>query len=370
MYEAKHIPWEISDRRREEYSQSSRRSNLARKEAELRASQNPEATLTIAYDPSRQMPKLAQNGIRSLSLFSGGGGLDLGFDLAGFSHVASYDLLEFAGATLTANRPGWKVYSGDNGNVQTASWIDYRDKVDLMHGGPPCQPFSIAGRREGMGDQRDMFPAFLRAVDEVRPKVFLVENVLGFLSKKFEMYRRSMFSEIMKSYNLSIFTLSAKDLGVPQDRRRAFVVGVHKEFHKKFDPSLIAESPSKVGVREALGLPRLECDGPAPTLRCTLTGPRQTTSIANSTASVERWTELGVWPHGVSPNRTLAASFPTRNQTYRLCVEECQVLQGFPLSWEFKGAVYQRLGLIGNSVCPPVAYAIASSIVNQVFSAE
>lgn len=369
MHVAKHIPWDIPDERRQEYSRSSRQSQLARRSADLRAAEATEVPLSIAYDPRQDMPRLQPNGIRTLSLFSGGGGLDLGFDRAGFAHVASYDVLEFAGDTLRLNRPRWTVYSGSAGNVMNADWSRYRGRVDLIHGGPPCQPFSVAGRQQGSGDQRDMFPEFLRAVEVIKPKAFVAENVLGFLSGKFSSYRQELFKHVSKSYELVTFVMSAKDFGVPQDRRRAIVVGYQRQLARRFSPELLRRSRDIIGVRAALGLPARQDDGLAPTLRCTLTGPRQTTSIANSTASVVKWERLGIWPHGVSPTRTIASSFPTKNDTYRLCVEECQVLQGFPLDWKFVGPVYQRLGLIGNSVCPPVAYSLAESISDQIFRA-
>lgn len=368
MFQSKHIPWEISEARRQEYARSSIESQRAKVAALRRAQSEPEVPLTIAYDPRLDMPILPETELTSLSLFSGGGGLDLGFDRAGFRHLRSYDILEFAGDTLRANRPKWRIMAGASGNVRHADWASLRQKVDIIHGGPPCQPFSIAGRREGKDDGRDMFPEFLRAIKQIEPKVFLVENVIGFLSKKFDHYRQELLEQVSDDYNINMFTLSSADFGVPQDRRRAFIFGSSKALNTDFDPSKIKKVPERRGVRAALGLPATGTDGLAPTLRCTLTGPRQTTSIANSTASVDRWRTLGIWPHGVSSSRSIAASFPTKDQTYRLCVEECQALQGFPLDWVFQGAVYQRLGLIGNSVCPPVAYSVAASIRDQIFN--
>ncbi len=369
MYDNQHIPWDISQERRNSYSTMSRESQAARKRAEKLAEENPNAQINADYDPSIDMPQLDKNGLRSLSLFSGGGGLDLGFDKAGFEHVASYEVLKFAGQTLTLNRPSWDVKTGIEGDVRGVDWAQFKGQVDVLHGGPPCQPFSIAGRRAGQDDTRDMFPQFIRAVEEAQPSVFLAENVMGFLSKKFEDYRKSVLNRLGKKYNITTFALSSAEFGVPQDRRRVFIVGSLKSLKSKFTEEAIKRAPVQRGVKQALGFEDLAGDGFAPTLRCTLTGPRQTTSIANSTASVAKWTEYGIWPHGVSPNRSVANSFPTKNSTYRLCVEECQLIQGFPLDWKFDGAVYQRLGLIGNSVCPPVSYAVAKSIVDQLFRA-
>lgn len=368
MYDNIHVPWNISDERRKEYALSSRESQAARKRANILAKKSPESTLSVAYDPNVDMEQQPANGQKTLSLFSGGGGLDLGFDRAGFEHFASYELLPFAGVTLKANKPSWSVFSGDRGDVKYVDWKKLKGQIDVIHGGPPCQPFSIAGRRKGSKDSRDMFPEFIRAVEEITPKAFVAENVLGFLSAKFEDYRNKVITRLSKRYRVQVFVLSSADFGVPQVRKRVFVVGAMRTLRKDFDPTKIQTVKIERGVRGALGLGGTGTDGFAPTLRCTLTGPRQTTSIANSTASVTKWTELGIWPHGVSPDRSIADAFPTRNQTYRLCVEECQVLQGFPLDWHFHGAVYQRLGLIGNSVCPPVAYAVARGVFDQLLS--
>ena len=368
MYNNVHIPWDIPDDRRELYAASSRASQIARKRANDLAERSPKSSLSVAYDPNADMVQLSRNGNKTLSLFSGGGGLDLGFDRAGFEHFASFELLPFAGVTLETNRPDWHVFSGDDGDVRAVNWQKLKGEVDVVHGGPPCQPFSIAGRRGGKEDSRDMFPEFIRAVDEIRPKVFIAENVLGFLSARFHDYRGKIIKKLSKHYDVEVFVLSSADFGVPQVRKRVFIVGVEKRLKKKFDASKIEKSTVERVVRKSLGLKDIGVDGFAPTLRCTLTGPRQTTSIANSTASVVKWTELGIWPHGVSPDRSIADAFPTKNQTYRLCVEECQILQGFPLDWQFHGAVYQRLGLIGNSVCPPVAYAVARGVFDQLLS--
>lgn len=361
-----HIRWNITDARRAEYAASSRAAQDARKVADELAATRTDCALTVAYDPNDDMPRQPANGLKRLSLFSGGGGLDLGFERAGFEHLASFEALPFAGDTLRANRPDWKVYSGEDGEVARINWSSYRHKIDVLYAAPPRQPFSIAGRRAGARDARDMFPELVRAVDEIRPKVFVAENVAGFLSRGFDDYREALFERLVDDYDIETFILSAAEFGVPQDRRSAFVVGVQKELGRHFDPAKIQRSDVRRGVREALGLPLLGADGLAPTLRSTLTGPRQTTSIANSTASVTKWASYGIWPHGVSPSRSVAAAFPTKDDTYRLCVEECQILQGFPLDWAFAGPVYQRLGLIGSSVCPPVAYAVARSVHAQV----
>lgn len=177
-------------------------------------------------DPTSLMPQRPLNGIRTLSLFSGGGGLDLGFDMAGFTHVASYEILPFAADTLCKNRPLWTVKGGSEGDVTSVDWTKFKGEIDVVHGGPPCQPFSISGRQRGKEDARDMFPEFVRAVTEIKPKAFLAENVPGLKASKFEHYlSQNIVGPLSKDYKISIFQLSAASFGVPQVRTRLFFVG-------------------------------------------------------------------------------------------------------------------------------------------------
>ena len=338
-------------------------------------------------DPRDLMPQKRGNGIRSLSLFSGGGGMDLGFDLAGFTHIASYELLKFAGETIKLNRPHWDVHCGADGDVTEVDWSIYKEHVDVLHGGPPCQPFSNAGRQAGKSDPRDMVPEFVRCVLECDPKVFVMENVTGLLSAKFETYLQEVFfSPLRDRFSISTFELSAADFGVPQKRRRVFFVGTQLDLPEYHPPrpthinpftktkdkhiqqtsfmfsEAISNLPETMGVRQALGLKDIGTDQLAPTIRCTLTGPRGTTSILSSTSASKVWDAIEVWANGVARDRESASKFQTKNGSFRLSVDDVALLQGFPCNWKFDGAVSKSLGQIGNSVAPPMAYAVALSV--------
>jgi DNA (cytosine-5)-methyltransferase 1 len=306
-------------------------------------------------------------------LFSGGGGLDLGFERAGFAHVASYDVLDVCGATLRRNRPNWKVFSGEEGDVGSVRWSKYRGVADIIHGGPPCQPFSVAGKQLGGRDPRNMWPAFVAAVLGVRPRAFIAENVPGFLDPKFARFvADNVIRPLQKEYFLSTFRLSADRFGVPQARKRVFIVGFRNErdFSRFAEPenthATLERSESDMfranTARWSLGLPDSGFDTLAPTLRSGFTGPRNTTGVLNSKASLAIWNRLEIWPNGVQKSADLAAAYPPENGHYRLSVADCALLQGFPGGWRFEGAVYQALGQIGNSVCPPVAYRVARSV--------
>lgn len=323
------------------------------------------------------MPERERNGLTALSLFCGGGGLDLGFERAGFDHVASFDVLDVCGATLSRNRPQWKVFSGAMGDVAEVDWSDYASVVDVLHGGPPCQPFSVAGKQSGAADGRDMWPAFTRAVLDIKPQAFVAENVPGMLGRRFSAYvREAIYSPLSDDYQIMAFRLGATSFGVPQDRQRVFFVGFRsRRFARRHvaplgehgtQKDLFSQSCQILGARAALGLPNIGFDNCAPTLRSGFTGPRKTTSVLNSKASQKVWSELKIWPNGVQKSREDALQFPPENGHFRLSVQDCALLQGFPDNWHFEGAVYQVLGQIGNSVCPPVAYAVANSVADAL----
>ncbi len=368
------MPYDISEKKRDWYREVSYKS-MNRKKAAMsgKLPYNIHDINKPILKPHTLMPQLPQNGLRSLSLFSGGGGLDIGFERAGFEHVASFDILDICGETLNVNCPEWEVFSGSAGDVRQVLWSSYKDKVDLIHGGPPCQPFSIAGKREGSHDGRDMWPAFIHAVLTLMPETFVAENVPGLLESKFKHYvDQVILAPLKPTYNIVKFNVLASDFGVPQVRKRVFFVGFRspraaKSFqipeptHSSQD-SLFSSNRLTLGTRKALGLKDIGFDCFCPTLRSGFTGPRKSTSILNSKASQKIWERLRIWPNGVQKSRKRAVMFPPENKHFRLSVQDCALLQGFPEDWTFQGAAYQILGQIGNSVCPPVAYAIAQSI--------
>lgn len=373
------MPYDLTDEQREKYRATSIRSQQ-RKQELLRADRKLMAappTLDGRLDPNDLMPRIEANGLTCLSLFSGGGGLDLGFERAGFHHQALFELLDVCGETLRANRPQWKVYSGTpEGDVTAAAFTPFRG-VDVVHGGPPCQPFSVAGKQAGAEDPRNMWSEFVRCVQQARPRAFIAENVFGLLDRKFESFvQRNIVGPLEGTYVVFKFKLAAHDFGVPQARRRVFFVGFRaaRDAARFFPPAathgdvdtLFGPLLRRNTARQSLGLPPIEFDTVAPTLRSGFTGPRNTTGVLNSKAALKVWHQLGIWPNGVQPSRERATAYTPENGHFRMSVADCALLQGFPYEWEFRGAVYQALGQIGNSVCPPVAYAVARQVARAL----
>ena len=377
------MPYDLTEVQRDRYRATSIRSKLRKQEllkAHFASGLPTPSHFGNRLDPCDLMPQLEPNQLQCLSLFSGGGGLDLGFERAGFEHHASIEILDICGETLSANRPHWHVASGmTKGDVRTAAFTSFKG-VDIIHGGPPCQPFSIAGKQAGADDPRNMWPDFVRCVLQTRPRAFIAENVPGLLDKKFqEFVDEYILAPLSVGYTIFKFRLAAHDFGVPQARRRVFFVGFRasRDAARWVEPApthgdvntLLGPVLPRSHTRASLGLPDIGFDAVAPTLRSGFTGPRNTTGVLNSKAALKTWNELCVWPNGVQRTHALAAAYPPENGHFRLSVDDCALLQGFPSNWRFSGAVYQVLGQIGNSVCPPVAFAVARQVARALGAA-
>lgn len=160
--------------------------------------------------------------MRAADLFCGAGGLSLGAACAGAELLWAVDCDRWACETYAANLPGGEVVQAD------AKALGFRSlpKPDLLVAGVPCQPWSLAGKRRGAEDERDLWPAFLRCLEEARPEWFLAENVPGLLSWRGGAYFQALLDAFRSlGYIVSWAALDAADYGVPQFRRRVFVAG-------------------------------------------------------------------------------------------------------------------------------------------------
>ena len=122
--------------------------------------------------------------MKSLEIFSGAGGLAKGLELAGFEHSAFVEFNKHACSSLIANFEAYKVYFGDIKDFD----LSILSNVDIVAGGPPCQPFSVGGKHRAEKDSRDMFPYAIRAIEKLAPKAFIFENVKGLLRSTFSDY--------------------------------------------------------------------------------------------------------------------------------------------------------------------------------------
>jgi len=183
--------------------------------------------------------------MRSIEICAGAGGQALGLEQAGFYHVALVEIDAHACATLRKNRPFWNIIEGD---IKSFSAISYRN-IDLLAGGVPCPPFSIAGKQLGDEDERDLFPEALRIVRECNPKAVMLENVRGLFDPKFDSYREAIKKKLEKvGYVCDWQLVHTHHHGVPQRRTRTLLVALKKKYAPYFIwPLGVVAPPPTVG---------------------------------------------------------------------------------------------------------------------------
>lgn len=299
-----------------------------------------------------------------LEICAGGGGQAIGLEQAGFRHVGLIEIEKAYCESLSCNRPAWNVIHED---LKKFTGKAFRNKVDLLAGGVPCPPFSIASRQLGSDDERDLFPDALRLVEEVRPRVVLFENVPGFLSKKFSSYRSWITASLRSlGYDPKISLLNASDFGVPQLRPRMVLVAFHTTERIDFIYPRQTKSPETVG--SALGdlmgangwLKVDEWRKKANKIAPTIVGgsKKHGGPDLGPTRARKAWAELGVDGHGVADK----APPPDYEGLPRLTKEMIAKLQGFPDGWNFGKRKTVACRMIGNAFPPPVACAVGKQI--------
>jgi DNA (cytosine-5)-methyltransferase 1 len=300
----------------------------------------------------------------SVELCAGAGGQALGIERAGFSHVGLVEIDRHACATLKENRPQWSVICGDIGSIKTQ---DYKG-VELLAGGLPCPPFSIAGKQLGRNDERDLFPVALRLADEIRPRAIMIENVRGILDPIFQSYREEWKASLRKLGYLSDWRLlNASDFGVPQLRPRVVFVALRSQDADGFEwPSAAAKSCATVGetLRDLMATRGWEqadsWAARANQIAPTIVGgsKKHGGPDLGPTRAKRAWAALGVDGHGIADHAPPPMFFGMPRLTVRMVAR----LQGFPDTWKFVGGKTNSYRQVGNAFPPPVATAVAERI--------
>jgi DNA (cytosine-5)-methyltransferase 1 len=304
----------------------------------------------------------------AIEICAGGGGQALGLELAGFDHLAALEIDPHACATLRLNRPDWKVIEGD---VRTFDGKPYRRSADLLAGGVPCPPFSIAGKQLGSDDERDLFPEALRLASEIEPRGVMLENVPGFASEKFKGYRAALIAKFRRlEYQVEWRILNACDYGVPQLRPRFVMVALRKEDMEFFrwpdvNPDrrmvgeVLADLIASNGWTGAASW-KQRARGIAPTV---VGGSKKHGGPdLGPTRARQQWAALGVDGIGIA-DEPPAKDFP-KEANPKITVRMVARVQGFPDSWKFAGRKTASYRQVGNAFPPPVAEAVGRSIVS------
>jgi DNA (cytosine-5)-methyltransferase 1 len=300
-----------------------------------------------------------------LEICAGAGGQAIGLENAGFDLAGALEIDANACKTLRHNRPDWQVFQGD---IREFSAINFRG-IDLLAGGVPCPPFSIAGKQLGPEDERDLFPEAIRLIRESEPAAVMLENVSGFASARFADYRREVLSTLHRlGYEADWQILNASSFRVPQLRPRFILVAVKQQFSGAFiwpspfpHPPTVAETIGDLmasgGWRGAPQWSR-RAAGIAPTI---VGGSKKHGGPdLGPTRARQQWALLGVDGLGIA-DQPPGPDFPV-NAKPRLTVKMVARLQGFPDSWEITGAKTAAYRQVGNALPPPVATAVGKSI--------
>lgn len=315
----------------------------------------------------------------TIELFAGAGGLALGLENAGLKHNLLVEIDKHAVATLKHNRPEWNILQED------VSKVDFKGlKADVVTGGFPCQSFSHAGKKLGFEDTRGtLFFEFARAIKEIKPKIFVGENVEGLLQHDNGKTLRTMLNilEDLK-YSVQYQILNAVNYGVPQKRKRILIIGTKKGIHFNYPEP----SNKIVTIKEALkDVPHSPGQKYSP----------KRIEILNLVPPGGSWVNLplnlqkeylgksfysGGGKRGVArrlswdePCLTLTTS-PAQKQTERvhpdetrpLTVREYARIQTFPDSWEFLGGLSSQYKQIGNAVAVKLGEELGKEIIKAL----
>lgn len=340
--------------------------------------------------------------MKAISLFSGAGGMDVGFSRAGIDVVAANEIDPCACETFRENHSNTQLFEGDV-REHMDSLMQIKG-IDLVFGGPPCQGFSVAGKMDMNDPRSQLVFSFIEVVEKLRPKAFVMENVkaLGTLSK-FSEVRKRIISRFQKAgYAVQLHVLNAKDFGVPQSRERVFFIGVQVpalinlkaafKLREKVPPTLrevltplgrpgnpnndklcnakvtlakkpvLRRSPYAGMLFNGQGRP-LNPDGWASTLPASMGGNR--TPIVDERHLYDNkpsWVEAyhRYLMEGGKPKETKAVPDYLR----RLTINEVSLLQGFPKNYRFHGSNSKIYSQIGNAVPCKLAETVAEVVVS------
>lgn len=323
--------------------------------------------------------------MKSIELFAGAGGLALGLEKAGFKTQLLVENDKWACKTLKENNPNWNVL---NENISLVDFTIYRNKIDLLSGGFPCQAFSHAGKRLGFEDIRGtLFFEMARAIKEINPKMIMAENVRGFAThdkgKTLEVVL-AIFDEL--GYKTQHKLINSWDQNVPQKRERYIIIGLRKDLEEKAQ----------------FKFPKNMLD--RPTLRDVLKNVPKSNNPTYSDKKLKYFSlipEGGNWKsldvdlqieymgnayysgggktgflkrlHMDHPSMTILTS-PSQKQTERchpkklrpLTIRESARIQTFPDNWEFYGSISNQYKQIGNAVPVNLATSISLEIMKTL----
>ena len=343
----------------------------------------PEDILSPAENNRNTSIENEGGNVTAIELFAGAGGLALGLEQAGIHTLAYVEIDKFSCETLKMNRPQWNVICNDIHNVD---FSEYEGKVDIVTGGFPCQAFSFAGKKLGFEDTRGtLFHEFARCVSEVKPSIFLAENVRGLISHDHGRTLQTILDVLGDlGYDIQYQVLNAAYYGVGQKRERIVIVGIKKGLNIQFEYPKPDETMTT--LREALkDCPKSEGQqysekkkkflSQVPPGGCWVDLPEEAQKEYMGKSYYSGGGKRGMarrisWNE---PCLTLTCS-PSQKQTERchpdetrpFTVREYARIQSFPDDWQFAGGIGEKYKQIGNAVPVELARRVGVELVKSI----
>ncbi|MBQ9207439.1 MAG: DNA cytosine methyltransferase [Treponema sp.] len=332
--------------------------------------------------------------MKVISLFSGCGGLDLGFEKAGFEIPIANEFDPTIWATFEKNHPNTKLIKGDIRNIKES---DFPDEIDGIIGGPPCQSWSEAGSLRGINDARGkLFYEYIRILKDKQPKFFLAENVSGMLAKRHSEAVENIIEMFKEAgYDVSLTLVNAKDYGVAQERKRVFYIGFRNDLNIdfQFPKGSTAKEEDKITLKDIIWDLK---DTAVPAAEKNHRNPKAVNNneyftgayspIFMSRNRVKAWNEQAFTVQASGRQCQLHPQAPKmqkvglnkcefvkekENLYRRMTVREVARIQGFPDSFEF---IYENVDdgykMIGNAVPVNLAYEIATAIKTAIVNSK
>lgn len=324
--------------------------------------------------------------MKVISLFSGCGGLDLGFEKAGFQIPIANEYDKTIWDTFKANHPKTHLIEGD---IRKVNETEFPEDIDGIIGGPPCQSWSEAGALRGINDARgQLFFDYIRILRSVKPKFFLAENVSGMLANRHSEAVQNILALFEEcGYDVTMTLVNAKDYGVPQERKRVFYIGFRKDLNIefKFPKGSTADDEKKITLRDTIwdlqftAIPAEEKNKHNP---AAINNNEYFTGafspIFMSRNRVKAWDEQAFTvqasgrqcqlhpqaPKMVKMDKNDCRFVPGKEGLYRrMTIREIARIQGFPDDFKFiYSSTNDAYKMIGNAVPVNLAYEIATAI--------
>jgi DNA (cytosine-5)-methyltransferase 1 len=328
------------------------------------------------HDPKRIFVDLnslsiVPHGLGAIDLFAGAGGLSLGIQNAGFRVKAAVEISEIAAETHTRNFPSTYVHCGDISDFDPLAILGSGTNLSLVAGGPPCQGFSVAGRRDPNDPRNKLFYEFVRVVEQTKPDYFVMENVPGILT----MSGGKVKDAILESFaeigypGVSVAVLEAAAYGVPQLRSRAIFIGNRHGLPNPF-PAPILSHESYRSIESAIGdlpawdrIPEINHEW----TRHSKAFTKRISEVQAGESLYETFADAYKRQYPGLPSMTVKENHGGTHIHHGLdrCISarEMARLQTFPDDFYFLGGMKKAMWQIGNAVPPRLGEVIARAIV-------